>query len=326
MTTTELATNSIRDRVFAICNDLYSKGTKPSVRMVLSMLPGVSSTSTVHNYFKEWKKELEANTKSLYDKLGFSSEFTQAFMKEITRFGLEAEARYKEQAQDAHEDLDVAVEALERAEERAHKQESVVTQQNKEIQELHQEITMVRRNLEAELATERKAHQATVSELRQQLDDQTEQNTSLLHQNESLRTEIAKAQLRLEGNENYVSEVKEQQKQLQRSNQELSNALSELRSLNAAQNEKISGADKLIQKLEDTISRLDAEKKQAESQSKDLSSKQQVLVSQKEELSKQLSEATAKLEQALDNTGRLTARIEEQSAVIDLLSTKGKDK
>ncbi|MEY8216114.1 MAG: DNA-binding protein, partial [Colwellia sp.] len=70
-------TGSIQERVNDICSELYADGTKPTVRLVRSMLSDVKSTSTVHKYFANWKKELEANQQSLYDKLGFSSEFTQ---------------------------------------------------------------------------------------------------------------------------------------------------------------------------------------------------------------------------------------------------------
>ncbi|MCW8336550.1 hypothetical protein [Vibrio paucivorans] len=90
-----MSTDRMQERVNEICNDLYSKGEKVSVRVILTYLPDVSSTLTVHKYYANWRKELEANEKSLYDKLGFSSEFTQMFMKEISRFSVEAEQRYK---------------------------------------------------------------------------------------------------------------------------------------------------------------------------------------------------------------------------------------
>ena len=81
---------STQDRVNQICNELYQKGTKPSARLVLAELPDVSSTSTVHKYFSNWKREMEANQQSLYDRLGFSPDFTKSFMKEISRFAVEA--------------------------------------------------------------------------------------------------------------------------------------------------------------------------------------------------------------------------------------------
>ena len=70
----------MQERVNDICNDLYSKGEKLSVRIVLAEMPDVSSTSTIHTYFKNWKQEVDANQQSLYDRLGFSPSFTKSFM------------------------------------------------------------------------------------------------------------------------------------------------------------------------------------------------------------------------------------------------------
>jgi len=108
----DMSTDRMQERVNEICNDLYSKGEKVSVRVILTYLPDVSSTSTVHKYYANWRKELEANEKSLYDKFGFSSEFTQMFMKEISRFSVEAEQRYKGIAEEANEQRDAAIEEL----------------------------------------------------------------------------------------------------------------------------------------------------------------------------------------------------------------------
>ena len=119
---------STQDRVNQICNELYQKGTKPSVRLVLAELPDVSSTSTVHKYFSNWKREMEANQQSLYDRLGFSPDFTKSFMKEISRFAVEAEQRYKGMADDANEQREQAVSDLAKAEDKLHKQTAVVEQ------------------------------------------------------------------------------------------------------------------------------------------------------------------------------------------------------
>ena len=107
-----MSTERMQERVNEICNELYSKGEKVSVRVILTFLPDVSSTSTVHKYYANWRKELEANEKSLYDKLGFSPEFTQMFMKEISRFSVEAEQRYKGIADEANEQRDTAIDEL----------------------------------------------------------------------------------------------------------------------------------------------------------------------------------------------------------------------
>ncbi len=240
----------IQDRVNAICNDLYSKGTKPSVRLVLSMLPDVRSTSTVHKYFANWKRELESNQQSLYDKLGFSSAFTQSFMKEITRFSVEAEQRYKELAQDANEQRDIALDDLGRSEERLFKQSSVLEQREKERKELQTELLKVQEKFKAELEKEQESYKATVHELRQQLASVSDSNKSLGSANENLRTEIAKTALKLEGNQELVDQLKSQNKELLVENKRLNVEIASLNKSSAGLEATVSGNVKLIDALQ----------------------------------------------------------------------------
>ncbi|WP_426577273.1 DNA-binding protein [Xenorhabdus stockiae] len=258
MTTSD--TNSIQEKVHTICNELYAKGMKPTVRMVLSMLPDVKSTSTVHKYFANWRKEVEANQQSLYDKLGFSSEFTQSFMKEITRFSVEAEQRYKEQALDANEQRDIALEELERNEERLYKQTALIEQRDKEIRELQSELRNVQEQNKSQLVQEQGSHRVIVQELRQQLDTQVEENRSLAASNESLRTEIAKAELRLEGNQEYVGEVKAQNTALLSENKALNSHITDLNKQLARFEATLAGNDKLMAQMEATITAYAAKK------------------------------------------------------------------
>ena len=194
-----LSGNQLQDKVTMICNDLYSKGQKVSVRIVLSMLPDVSSTSTVHKYYKAWKDELEANQKSLLEKMGFSAEFTRVFMAEITRHATEAERRYRDIADDAKEQSLIAIDDLERAEERLHKQTALLEQREKRIKEV-----------EAELSQADKAQQAVTQELRQQIESLTNQLTESTASNERVRTELAKNELLLESNKELVASTKTQ--------------------------------------------------------------------------------------------------------------------
>ncbi|WP_051303416.1 DNA-binding protein [Psychromonas aquimarina] len=242
--------DTIQDRVNEICNELYVKGTKPSVRLVLSMLPNVSSTSTVHKYFSTWKKEQSANQTSLYDRLGFSSDFTQSFMKEITRFSVEAEQRYKEIASDATEQKDMAIEDLARSEEKLFKQNAVLDQNTKIIKELEAELLKVQANTKAELATAKSTHETLSTELRQQLLTETDKNTELSKSNELLRTEIAKAELKLEGNAEFVAEVKEQNSILQNENKALNIDKADLSKSIAGLEATVSGHQQLITNYE----------------------------------------------------------------------------
>ncbi|MDF4720801.1 hypothetical protein P3519_23275, partial [Vibrio parahaemolyticus] len=164
-----MSTDRMQERVNEISNELYSKGEKVRVRVILTFLPDVSSTSTVHKYYANWRKELEANEKSLYDKLGFSSEFTQMFMKEISRFSVEAEQRYKGIADEANEQRDAAIEELAKIEDRLHKQNAVVEQQDKDITHLKSEMVQRESAFEAEVSKLEQSHSVLVSELRQRI-------------------------------------------------------------------------------------------------------------------------------------------------------------
>lgn len=251
MATITEQTQSIQDRVNKICNEMYAQGIKPTVRLVLAELPDVSSTSTVHKYFANWRSELEANQQSLYDRLGFSSEFTQAFMKEITRFGVEAEQRYKELAKDSNDQRDLAVGDLAKAEDKLHKQSAVVEQQEKELKELQQELLVLRKQTDAELDKSKESNEAAINEIRQQLSTALEDNKVLSQQNESLRTDIAKNELKLEGNQAFTDEVKSQNSELVSENKQLNISITDLSKVLASKEAAIDGNEKLINSLQE---------------------------------------------------------------------------
>lgn len=200
---TPISANQMQDKVNAICNDLYAKGQKVSVRVVLSMMPEVSSTSTVHKYYKQWKEELEANQKSLLEKMGFSPEFTRVFMAEITRHATEAERRYREIADDAKEQSAKAIEDLERVEERLHKQTAVLEQKDNLI-----------KTLQAELAETKKTQEAVSAELRLQIDELTKTANEKAEVADRLRTELAKKELQLENNQQAAASITEENESL----------------------------------------------------------------------------------------------------------------
>lgn len=224
---------NMQDRVSEICNDLYGRGEKVSVRVILTYLPDISSTSTVHKYYANWRKELEANEKSLYDKLGFSSEFTQMFMKEISRFSVEAEQRYKGIADEANEQRDTAIEELAKAEERLHKQTAVVEQQGKEIATLKADRSADEKAHIAEIEKLNNSHEVLVQELRSRIVQLEKDLTDTTKTNESLRTDLAKSQLKLESNQDYVNEVKAKQESLEKQASELQDKNQSLSNQNA---------------------------------------------------------------------------------------------
>ena len=319
----ELDKNNLQDRIAVICNDLYTKGTKPSVRLVLSMLPDVSSTSTVHKYFANWKKELEANQQSLYDRLGFSSEFTQSFMKEITRFGVEAEQRYKELATDSKDQRDIAIEELEKTEEKLFKQNAIIEQQAKQIKELQNDLVKSQEKLKSDLSAEKQSNTLIVSELRQQLASSTDETRILTATNETLRTEIAKAQLKLESNQEYVGEVKTQNIELVKDNKELNGTITELSKNIASHESTIKGNDKLISNLESSATSNKSLISKIESDLIEYKATNTNLTKIKDDYSIEITNYQTKLSEATSKIQSLDITNKEQSSVIKKLTING---
>lgn len=211
------ADNQLQTRVNEICNDLYSRGERVSVRIILSMMPNVSSTSTIHKYYKAWRDELDQSQKSLLDKLGFSPEFTRAFMTEITRHATEAEKRYREIADDARSQADEAIEELQKVEGFLIEQNKLldtkdqqIEQLKAEIAKLHQKVTDAVKDGQNALDLQKNTFEAADAERQKQLDAMAEKCQGLEATVESQRLALAKAELRVEGADQLVSEAKAQ--------------------------------------------------------------------------------------------------------------------
>lgn len=320
-----------RDRVFAICDDLFRRNQKLSVRLVHSMLPDIVSISTIHKPYKEWMDQLEARQHSMLDKLGFSDAFVQSFMREVTRFGVEAEERYKTMAIDAKEQRDTAIEDLERTEEKYFKQNALVEQQAKEIREL-----------KAGMVERQRAQEATVAEVRQQLQEAQSINSELSTTNEGLRTELARMQVQLDNNNALVSEVKQNAQAIQGENLDLREKHAQLITDVARLETTLETRQQLVDELRSTANRLQGEMATAEERHKaDLGERRQEVFTLKEEqarLRQQLEDSRQQLtdtrQQLADTTGKsgeqvqviadLRATVAEQSRVIERLAPADK--
>jgi regulator of replication initiation timing len=306
---------SMQERVNDICNDLYSKGEKLSVRIVLAEMPDVSSTSTIHTYFKNWKQEVDANQQSLYDRLGFSPKFTQSFMEEITRFGVEAEQRYKDLAQTADEQCDHAIADLKKSEDKFYKQEAVVEQQDKQLTELKSELNDTKKKFEADLGKEQKANEVIVSELRQQLAAALDENKQLTKQNESIRTELAKAELKSEGNQELVTEIKAQNTQLVADNKELNSNIANLNKDIASKDSKIDGNKDLIENMKLQEDKATKQLGELTKSNTKLGSETESLRSELSGINTRLSEEKDKLSKQASVNNELKSIVEEQDRV-----------
>ena len=220
------------------CNELLRKGIKPTVSLVLEKLPN-SSRSTGHKYLKNWTDAQNKNKEEVFKKLGFSSEFTSSLLNEINRFNCHAEGRYKEQALDAIDQRDHALSDLQNSENKVNEQSNLIQQQEEKISVL-----------QTELATEHKSHESIIIEIRRQLTTSVADNKQLTIQNESLRTDITKSELKLESNQQLLDEIKSQNSHFISENKELNSTIAELNRELSSKESAITGNEMLILSLE----------------------------------------------------------------------------
>ena len=234
---TDEQSQSIREQVFKICYQLHSQSIKPKIRTVLDLLPSVSSTSTIHKYHKEWQEELRASKDKLFESFGFSTQFQDAFLTEINRFHSEAKNEYAEKISELTEDRDAAIGNLEAIERERNVQKTRADKGESEIKELQAEIHNLTREFKNQLeqqensklsAIEKLQHQIqeqesrlinekvlVVEQLQQQISTLTSNNKELRDVCETQRTELAKAQLKIESNGELVSDVKARIKEIE---------------------------------------------------------------------------------------------------------------
>lgn len=297
-----MKSKSSQDVVNQICSDFLRKGEKPSVRLILAEIPNINSTSTIHKYFSKWKDEQVKKQESLFEKFGLSTEFTSSFMKEINRFSIEIEERYKEQAQDAHDQQEQAISDLENSESKVKDQFMKIDQQEKQISILH-----------TELATELKSNESTVIEIRKQLTTSLSENKQLSDQNESLRTGIAKAELTLQANQEFVKEVKSQNSQLTSDNKELNSCIAELNRDIASKESTMIGNEKLILTLENEQEKTTKQLIRFDSNNTKLQSELASVRNDLATISTKLTEEKEKLVQQTYLTAELRSNFEDQT-------------
>jgi len=68
-----------------VLDEAWASGVVLSARELAQKL-GVSSSSTGNRFKRSWESRMLSRQEKLFDELGFSSDFTQAFMREISRF------------------------------------------------------------------------------------------------------------------------------------------------------------------------------------------------------------------------------------------------
>ncbi len=160
-----------------------------------------------------------------------------------------------------------------------------------------------------------------MTELRKQLEDESKARAELAKSNESLRTEVATVHLKLEGNQQYVDEVKAQSKTLIDDNKALNARIGELVKSNASQESMIIGNDKLIANLENALKEGQRLTANVETENASIKNQLQKLMVELGDDKKTNKEYVAQLERANATIRELKTTVAEQSAVIAKLTS-----
>lgn len=263
--TTPTNSEHIQKEIDLICDKMLAAGETVSVRTVLAKFDGLSSVSQAHKYVKDWRARTEAKEKDLYDRLGFSSEFSKAFLSEITRFSAEAETRSSQSVADMRRQLADSIEDLEREERMREQYQALANQREKEITALEQqietdtmshqhEVDSLSKDQEHANAQIRSEYEARLSEVQKQLDSERAKNTELSGTVETLRRDLAQAQVKLE----QIPQLESTNTTLLSGSRDLNEKLSDLKADLASVRKELEGKDRLIASLEASQAKMDA--------------------------------------------------------------------
>mgnify|MGYP000159158888 FL=1 len=187
---------------------------------------------------------------SLYNQVGLSDTFINTLMNEVTRFGAEAERRYKDQAKDALNQRNTAIEDLSDLDDKYFKQSDLVDSLNKTVSTLKSEAILMEQKHNDALDKQESTHKALEKELRGQIAKLQDKHDVASNTSETLRTELAKANLKVESNSALVDQIKIQHGDVIKARDELVKQNSELNNQLATKTEKANNGESTITKLE----------------------------------------------------------------------------
>ncbi len=312
----------LQSKINDICDEHYARGEMLSVTELLRLVPELNSRSTIHGYYKKWKEDKAKQEQDLTNNTKFSPDFMRSLVKELTRLNLETEAKYKHEAQEANAQCQVAIDDLANVESELETANNLNEAKDRRIAQLETELVKVEERLNGVIEAERGKHETIVKELRDQAAASKHERAELNETIESLRKALAKAELKLESNEAYVSEVKEQNRALSQDNKVLSQEIAQRSSDIAGLSEKLSGKEALVKNLSESNSEL---KTRVEEQSKQLQNAIQRLEAAASEIKGLNDTLDDTLEKLLDATHKITSLEKtnsEQSAVIARFTDK----
>jgi chromosome segregation ATPase len=220
---------------------MYAAGEKPTIRSLIERVGTdvISSTSTASKYKRDYDQRRQARENELFDRLGFSPEFANAFVKEVSRFSIDIESRAKRTVESLKSDNEELERELGRVEKVAKDFEALNHQKEKEIVELKKEIESLEKEHAHALESLDKDYRHQIETLttkyETQLQESQKQQKSLTEKLEEcnatieqLRRELAQADLKLESLQSLESTNTELLGQVQALNNQLSEQKAEV--------------------------------------------------------------------------------------------------
>lgn len=284
----------LREKIYAICDEMYAKGEKIRVRSILSQVEDVSSTSTIHKYYKEWREEQDANEQKVMNDLGFSKEFTRMFSAEIGRHTAEAKRRYLDSVEQAQEQTEAAIQDLTATEERLFRKEAVVEQLRGELSTAEKKIVSVTATSEV-----------LVQELRDQLAELNKALSDGEKREDRLRTELAKVEVQRDMDNEQFEEAKKKLVEQTKLIADTQNSLNE-------RNTQVATLTSNINSLNARIDSLLVDKDELKLTNNVLSEQVKTLTDSRLTDNQQLSSLTATTSSQVDKIKSLETRLKEQ--------------
>lgn len=290
--------SQIEREVFAICDDLSAKDEKISVRIILSYLDGITSTSTVHAPLKKWRDIRKAKKQQVIENLKFSPALAEAVADEISRHTAESDRLAMEEVKAINEQNKELIDDLQLVEKR-------LSEETLLLQTAHSAYS----SLEKKINEQSRSHDTLVKELRAQIADLNHVNSELRSSKEMLRTEIAKIELKGEGNAAELIDTKERLKALSEDNKMLNTENNKLNNEHARLSTQSDYMNKILETLERDNQTLKTELQSLNLHSSKIS-EELATVKVHDDGSKQVLEQYIKMEQA---TVKEIARLENEN-------------
>jgi chromosome segregation ATPase len=221
-------TQNLREHVFIVCERLYEKGEKCSVRRVLSEIPEYNSTSSIHPFVKEWHELQQKERDRIRDSYQFSTLFMDALVSETERVNKEVIKQEKEKSEVYKSLLQDATDEVQSFGKKLSDSLNEVNKLQNERQALVNEIEVMQQTKDSEYKALYAESKRLVSEHRQELDVVKAMNSEYKNELTSLRASVAELRTSSSQIERQLAVQQQQQDNLIKKNQGLNDEKIEL--------------------------------------------------------------------------------------------------